>query len=387
MASTATSRNRFEKQGTGENVNSWGVRLNQNGLDLIDSALDGVVSFTLSGNKTLTSSNFSADEARMRVINVTGGTGGTITVPSVEKYYLVRNAAAGPVYITTGGGAQAMIAPGSINIALSDNTNYYTIDPIDYAAAASANYSATSASSVTIGSGVKSFTIESGKVFLPGQFVVAAEAASPTVNWLWGQVISYDDQSGDFSLDVYETSGIGTYSDWFIGLSGPQGDNGDLTPPLTGNAGKVLSVNPGETDFLWIDQGWELIGTLSPSASEAIFSSIPTIYSDLLIGIENATWSSFPALSVSPNGSSWASNMTSWGPSAPGSGCYGAVEITGIRHNVGLWRAYAETGASPAMSGTIQSGRWRVTGGITAVRISGSTGANFTGTCHLFGRL
>ena len=41
MPSSATSRNRFEKQGAGENANAWGTKLNATVFDLVDEALDG----------------------------------------------------------------------------------------------------------------------------------------------------------------------------------------------------------------------------------------------------------------------------------------------------------------------------------------------------------
>ena len=43
MASTFTSRIRLEKQGDGENPNSWGLILNQNVIDMVDEAVAGMV--------------------------------------------------------------------------------------------------------------------------------------------------------------------------------------------------------------------------------------------------------------------------------------------------------------------------------------------------------
>jgi hypothetical protein len=132
MASTATTRLRIEKQGTGENVNSWGAKLNATGLELFDSAIAGMVSFALSGSKTLTSSNYAADEARMAFMNITSGTGGTVTIPSVEKTYLVRNATSGTVTITTGSGATAVLQPGNMQYVGCDGTNVYAAIVTDY---------------------------------------------------------------------------------------------------------------------------------------------------------------------------------------------------------------------------------------------------------------
>jgi len=92
MPSSATTRNRIEKQATGENLNTWGSRLNQSGLDLIDESLDGVEAIAISGaTTTLTSSNYVSDQARNRVLVLSGTltADSDIVVPGVEKWYVV----------------------------------------------------------------------------------------------------------------------------------------------------------------------------------------------------------------------------------------------------------------------------------------------------------
>lgn len=123
MPSTFTSRNRLEKQAAGENNNTWGARLNDNVIEMLDEATDGVTSFTLSGSRTLTVNEAASDESRRRAIHVTGGTGGTIIVPNVEKNYLVRNASSGNVTITTGAGTSATVPAGSMIWVISTGAN------------------------------------------------------------------------------------------------------------------------------------------------------------------------------------------------------------------------------------------------------------------------
>lgn len=122
MTSSATTRNRLEKQGTGDNANTWGTYLNSS-IDLIDAALDGRTAFSLSGSKTLTSANYAADESRERFLDITGGTGGTVTIPAVEKWYIVRNASSGDVVFTTGSGVTQTVKSGSVTLLVSDGTN------------------------------------------------------------------------------------------------------------------------------------------------------------------------------------------------------------------------------------------------------------------------
>lgn len=155
MADTYTTSNRFEKMEPGQYLDTWGARWNaQGGSDLIDAALDGVESFALSGSKTLTNNNGAADEARKRILNVTGGTGGTITIPNVAKAYLVRNGSSDVVTITTGSGTTATIASGVTKWVFSTGSNVvYADSGPDFGAAnivttGTATFGATSATTL-----------------------------------------------------------------------------------------------------------------------------------------------------------------------------------------------------------------------------------------------
>lgn len=135
MPSTYTTRNRAEKQAPGENNNSWGSLLNAGTIDMFDQALDGMVSFTLSTTRTLSTANGSSDEARCRYVNISGGSGGTVTLPNVEKVYVVRNAASGSVTFTTGSGTTCAVTAGRQAIVVCEGGNvcrafeFVTIDP------------------------------------------------------------------------------------------------------------------------------------------------------------------------------------------------------------------------------------------------------------------
>lgn len=111
MPSAATTRNKLEKQAPGENSGTWGTKEGVT-LDQIDAALDGVFDVvTASGTTTLADANYTADDAKNRVLNCTG-TGGTIVIPNVEKVYMVRNGSSGNITISTGSGTTATIASG-----------------------------------------------------------------------------------------------------------------------------------------------------------------------------------------------------------------------------------------------------------------------------------
>ncbi|WP_207483129.1 hypothetical protein [Arenibaculum pallidiluteum] len=92
MPSTPTTRNRLEKQATGENLNVWGSNLNTKVIDLVDEALDGVETIAITSATTaLTSTNYVPDQARNRVLVLSGtlAANSDVVIPGVEKWYLV----------------------------------------------------------------------------------------------------------------------------------------------------------------------------------------------------------------------------------------------------------------------------------------------------------
>ena len=123
MPSTWSMRFRLNYQAPGDNLNAWGLILNQQVFQPLEDAIAKRVAFPLSGTKTLTTVNGLEDEARCAYLDVTGGTGGTITIPSVEKWYIVRNGASADVSVTTGSGAVASVGPGSIVFVVCDAAN------------------------------------------------------------------------------------------------------------------------------------------------------------------------------------------------------------------------------------------------------------------------
>jgi hypothetical protein len=123
MASSPTTRNRFNKQGTGDNSGTWGTTLNEQSLDLVDTALDGFVSVAVAGNVTLSSTNYVDDEARNRVLKLTGAGGFNVVIPGVEKWYLVHNACTAAVVVKTSGGTGATINPATITPVYCDGTD------------------------------------------------------------------------------------------------------------------------------------------------------------------------------------------------------------------------------------------------------------------------
>lgn len=118
MPSSYTARNRLNLQATGENQNTWGLILNSGVFDLVDFLADGMV--TIIGNKSLTTANGAADEARARFLNITAPA--TVTIPSVEKFYLVRSVAASTI---TNGSNSVSLSAGEVGFVVTDGASIW----------------------------------------------------------------------------------------------------------------------------------------------------------------------------------------------------------------------------------------------------------------------
>lgn len=124
----------------------------------------------------------------------------------------------------------------------------------------------TSSTSVEIGTGGKTFTVESGKKFAQGQFVsIISDADSE--NYMHGAVTSYSGTT--LVVDITNIGGSSTYSDWSIGLAGTQGPQG--AAGLDGYMTYLYTVN-------------------ATAASEVIFDDqIDSTYKKYIIECNNAS--------------------------------------------------------------------------------------------------
>lgn len=80
------------------------------------------------------------------------------------------------------------------------------------------SYNASSTTSLTIGTGSKSLTIETGKGYVAGQAVLIASTAGPT-NFMTGQVTSYNSGTGALVVNVTATGGSGTVAAWAVSVT------------------------------------------------------------------------------------------------------------------------------------------------------------------------
>lgn len=125
--------------------------------------------------------------------------------------------------------------------------------------------SATSTSSLSIGTGAKSLTIQTGKSIVVGMTLVIARTSAPTTTRMSGVVTSYDSGTGALGVTVDSVTGSGTHTDWTISLAAAVigSDLGkrviqvkviDDATTLTTGDGKVIFLVPQELN------GYNLVG-------------------------------------------------------------------------------------------------------------------------------
>jgi len=83
--------------------------------------------------------------------------------------------------------------------------------------------SATSTTSLSVGSGAKSPTLaQTGKDFAIGQPVRIARTSAPSTTWMQGIITAFDSGTGAMTVAVGTFLGTGTHTDWTVSLSGPE---------------------------------------------------------------------------------------------------------------------------------------------------------------------
>mgnify|MGYP003132253877 FL=1 len=181
MASSYTDSLGLEKQGSGENANTWGQRLNSNVIDLVDEAVAGYATVALtSGTQTdLTISDGASSTGRHATLEFTGNVAATVTVtiPTEQKTYAVINS-------VTNGGKVLVVNTGS-------SVGAGKIIPAGHTALLASN-----------GSQVKTI----GGEFEPGTRMAFAQAAAPT-GWTVETCATYDNAA--LRIITASTSGTG----------------------------------------------------------------------------------------------------------------------------------------------------------------------------------
>ncbi len=128
MPSTFTTNTGIEKPAQGEQSGSWGITVNTNS-DILDRALNGVVSLSLSGTSSnLTTSNGATSDGQNKVLLCSGtlAAAHTITIlpADAQKVYYVKNSSNQTIIFSQGSGSSTASLPtGSFAIIYADGNN------------------------------------------------------------------------------------------------------------------------------------------------------------------------------------------------------------------------------------------------------------------------
>ena len=184
------------------------------------------------------------------------------------------------------------------------------------AAASAAKLQATSTTSVTLSTGNKSFTTQSGKQIVVGDTLLVSSDANPTTHWMVIRVTSYSGTA--LQGDVLSFAGSGSRSDWTIRHSGVPGvvpallykfsTDTNNSDPTTGTL-KINHATPSsasslfisETDFFGSDLSailarWGVSTSAIKGRLEIVSLTEPTKRLDLEVTsarTDNGTWDSF----------------------------------------------------------------------------------------------
>lgn len=107
----------------------------------------------------------------------------------------------------------------------------------------------TSASSLTIGTGSKTPTVVTDRQYVVGAFVIVARTSDPTNSYMHGQVTDWNSTTNVLTVSVSKAVGSGTFTDWTISASAPEGPSGTSTMNITGLTAEPSTASGDEFIF------------------------------------------------------------------------------------------------------------------------------------------
>ena len=125
----------------------------------------------------------------------------------------------------TGGGRRSYLVPFASDAvadllskqnAAAASVATITAEQPNAAQAAGGAINGTSTTSLTVGSGAKTLTVQTGRAFVPGQWVAVADGVNPTTIFMLGVVTGYTSGTGSLTVDVRSYAGSGTLAAWAV---------------------------------------------------------------------------------------------------------------------------------------------------------------------------
>ncbi len=260
MASTYSNSLRLELMGTGEQAGTWGSTTNRNLGTLLEQAISGVQTVTITGNTTLTTNDGQVDQSRNMVLEVNGTIGGaaSIFIPAQEKIYIVKNSTVGGhginMQVTGPTGAAVAIPNGKTGIVYSTGANVYL---------ASANFAD---------------SFDMGNIRITGNIISSTDTN--------GNVVITPNGAGEITLskDVTASSNLTVTGNTVLNGNTTVGNaSGDTTTINGTNISAPNGLNIDTNTFV-LDQTNNRIGIGQQNPSSSLHVSGRTITDDLTIG-------------------------------------------------------------------------------------------------------
>ena len=125
MSSTYSTNLALELTGTGDQAGNWGATNNLNLGTLIEQAISGYVTQSMTGGTdTITIPNGASGTARNMFIELTGTGGGTLIVPANKKlYFIYNNTSSGSVQVKVSGQTGLPVPNGSKYLMVCNGTD------------------------------------------------------------------------------------------------------------------------------------------------------------------------------------------------------------------------------------------------------------------------
>ena len=257
MASTFSNLG-LNLQATGENSGTWGSITNVN-LQEIDAAIAGVFTLTLTGSTTLafttnsSSTTYTDESGRNKTIILSGAlsaTTVTLTVPNIEKDYVIINNSGGTVTVSSGGATTVSIGTGSKNYVIVDPSTTSVISAVPAASpgGATTNVQYNNAGSFA---GNTNFTYDGTTVtILNGAF-------SSNINLLTQSEVRFQDTTGGQYVGLRASTTVAT--SFTLNL-----------PTTSGTANQVIQTDgSGNLSFVTVSGGaaWQTVQSTSFTAT------------------------------------------------------------------------------------------------------------------------
>jgi trimeric autotransporter adhesin len=251
MASTFSNLG-LNLQATGENSGTWGAITNVN-LQEIDAAIAGVFTITLTGSTTLafttnsSSTTYTDESGRNKTIILNGSlsaTTVTVTVPNIEKDYVIINNSGGTVTVSSGGATTVNIGTGSKNYVIVDPNTTSVISAVPAANPGGSNTFVQYNNSNSFG-GSSTFTFDGTTV------TIVNATFSSTANLLTQSELRFQDTSGGQYVGLRASTTVAT--SFTLNL-----------PTTSGTANQVITTDgSGNLSFATVSGGaaWQAVKT------------------------------------------------------------------------------------------------------------------------------